>query len=277
LSNEDESTGWKGWLEALEGELEEGRDAPWLERVADRVIDNACLRRGESVLDLGAGTGLLTFRAARAVGPEGAVTALDSSPGCLETLERESAVIELQNILPVLGCLESLPFGPGEFDAVVCRSVLVYADDLGVAVSELIRVLAPGGRFSVFEPLAGETAWTGEVSNDFLELERLLKESGGPRGADRDRLRTAFENAGPGELESLPVHFRVSMEGRSEEEILEEYLNDLPGDLSALYILRGQVPESKIMKTVGAFARAAAVGDVKGTLPCLFIRGTGVS
>lgn len=277
MSNEDERTDWKGWLEALEGELEEGRDAPWLERVADRVVDNACLRRGESVLDLGAGTGLLAFRAARSVGPEGAVTALDSSPGCLETLERESAVLELRNIIPVLGRLESLPFGPGEFDAVVCRSALVYADDLGVAVSELIRMLTPGGRFSVFEPLAGETAWTGEVSNDFLELERLLKESGGPRGADRDRLRTAFENAGPGEFESLPVHFRHSMEGRSEEEILEEYLHDLPGDLSALHILRGQVPESKIMKTVGAFARTAAAGEVKGTLPCLFIRGTGVS
>lgn len=266
--------GWKGWLEALEGELADPGSAPLLEGVVDRVMDGALLSPGDSVLDLGAGTGLLTFRAARQAGPGGRVTALDCSPECLDSISREAALTGVENVDTVQGRLEYLPFGPGSFDAVVCRSALVYAEDLDTAAAEVVRVLSPGGRFSMFEPLAGEMSWTGNVRKGFLELERLLKESGGPRGVDRDMLRSAFEKAGPGRLESLVVHFRVSMEGRPPEEISEEYLFDLPGELGALYVLRGSLPETKIRKAVAAFAGAASAGELKGTLPCLFIKGT---
>jgi ubiquinone/menaquinone biosynthesis C-methylase UbiE len=274
LTQQGAREGWKGWLESLEGELEDPTAEHLLVGVADRIIEGARLSPGDTVLDLGAGTGLLTFRAAKAVGAGGKVSALDESAECLDSIVREAARAGIDNVVTVEGRLESLPFGPGEFDAVVCRSALVYAEDLDSAAAELVRVLAPGGRFSVFEPLAGEMSWTGDVRKGFLELERLLKESGGPRAVDREMLRSAFEKAGPGRLESLVVHFRVSMEGRPVEDVADEYLFDLPGDLGALYVLRGSLPETKIKRAVDAFAEAASAGELKGTLPCLFIKGT---
>ena len=272
--NPDPRSGWKTWLEALHCEPGEGGDSALLERVADRVMDNVRIMPGDAVLDLGAGTGLLTFRAACSVGVGGSVTALDESAECLGAIQRESASMKLQNVRVARGRLESLPFERGAFDRVVCRSALVYSSDLGAAAGEVMRVLAPGGRFSVFEPLAGEASWTGAASEAFLALERLLRESGGPRMVDRSAVRSAFEEAGPRELESLVVHFRFSMEGRPAAEIAEEYLFDLPGELGALYTLKGSVSEAAVRKAVDDFAVAASAGELKGTLPCIFVYGS---
>jgi ubiquinone/menaquinone biosynthesis C-methylase UbiE len=272
LNSRDGQTDWAGWLSSLRDGLEDGRNASALQRVLDRVIDNARLGPGDRVLDLGAGTGLLTFRAARAVGPGGEVTAVDSDPECIAALELESGIITPGNVVPALGRLESLPFGPGSFDAVVCRSALVYAGDLRAAAMELSRVVAPAGRFSVFEPLPGESSWRGEVSEEFIGLERSLEESGGPRAVDRVALREAFERS-VGAFESLPVHFGLSMEGRDVEEVVSEYLYDLPGRLGALSILKNSLEESKIVETVRGFARAASAGRVRGSMHCMFVWG----
>jgi hypothetical protein len=139
------------------------------------------------------------------------------------------------------------------------------------------RVLVTGGRFSVFEPLMGEAAWSageGEDVKEFLEMEKILRERRGPSSVDRVKLRDAFEKAGLRPFESLVVYFSLTSEGRSEEEILRGYLYDLPGEFSAFSVLKcASLTEKDIMGRVLAFAQAASAGKVKGEMPCIFIRG----
>ncbi len=259
--------GWRGWLGRVEAELEEG--ARELERIASRILDNASLKPGESVVDLGAGTGFLSFRAAALVGATGRVTAVDSDTECVEAVRRRAAASGFENVGASSGRLERLPFRDDEFDVAVSRSALVYSSDLVLALSEMLRVVK-GGRFSVFEPLPGETAWTGDPGEGFLMLESALRESGGARSVDRDRFRGALEAAGAGHCETLVVHLEPRMRGRDPAELADEYLHDLPGGLAALYALKERFREDEIIEAVAGFADAAARGMVRCAVPCMF-------
>ncbi|MBK5093421.1 MAG: hypothetical protein JJE48_07900, partial [Actinobacteria bacterium] len=67
-----ETGGWLDWLEERDRGPAGDEGAEWLERTADRVIDKAYLKPIDTVVDIGAGTGLLTMKAARAA-PRGRV------------------------------------------------------------------------------------------------------------------------------------------------------------------------------------------------------------
>ena len=150
-----ERDGWSDWLSHVDKSLS-GEAASWLARIADSVVDRARLRPGDRVIDLGAGTGLTTLKAARAVSRQGSVTALDSDPACLSSLMSAASVAGYSNVIPLEGHLQNIPSAAASFDAAVCRSALTYAADLVAGVREMLRVLVAGGRFSVFEPLLGE-------------------------------------------------------------------------------------------------------------------------
>lgn len=266
---------WCRWLTSISDEL--GKvESDWLARIADRVVDNARIVSGDRVADLGCGTGLLTCRVAKLVGPGGRVTAIDSSLECLESLERECAGRGLENVSPVPGSLESLPLGSGSVDVAISRSALAYSEDLDRSASEVARVIAYGGRFSVFEPLMGELEWQGGMGTheeEFLRVEKAIREAGGARSLDRGRLRDVFSSAGL-DGESLVVSYGLDMRGREAGEIKREYLFDLPGELSAYKLLeRSGFDEDSIDVVVEAFADSAARGEVQGRLPCIFVWG----
>jgi arsenite methyltransferase len=119
-------------------------------RVRDRVLDGARIVRGETVLDVGAGTGLLTLGAVERVGPDGDVIAVDPSVDCLEELRRQASA---PNVAYLVGEVEVLPLTDMSVDVALTRSVLVYVEELEDAARELARVVRPGGRVSLFEPL----------------------------------------------------------------------------------------------------------------------------
>jgi ubiquinone/menaquinone biosynthesis C-methylase UbiE len=113
------------------------------------------------VLDVGAGTGLLALEARRRVGASGHVVALDISRDALAECERQAAPDRPYAPLDLLvGDALRLPFRDACLDAVLTRSVLIYIWDKPAAVHELHRVLRPGGRASIFEPInAASTAY----------------------------------------------------------------------------------------------------------------------
>jgi arsenite methyltransferase len=123
--------------------------------VRDTVLDKAQLRPGEVVLDVGAGDGLIAFGALERLGPSGRVIFSDVSQALLD---------HCHQIVVAEGLLDRCRFVPASADSltgvadesvdvVTTRSVLIYVKDKAAALREFCRVLRPGGRVSLSEPI----------------------------------------------------------------------------------------------------------------------------
>src|SRR5919198_4945451 len=117
---------------------------------AARLVKFANVRRDQNVLDVGCGTGVVAITAAR-IGAR--VHAVDLTPELLERA-RENASIAKFEIDFREGDAEALPFDDGRFDVVLSQFGHMFAPRPDVAISEMLRVLKPGGTiaFSTWPP-----------------------------------------------------------------------------------------------------------------------------
>jgi SAM-dependent methyltransferase len=111
---------------------------------AGPVADTAGIRRGDKVLDVGCGTGVLAREALRRAGAEGHVVGLDLNEGMLAVAARREPSIVWRR-----GDAASLPFEDERFDDVVSQFALMYFSDREGSLREMWRVLAPGGRLAI--------------------------------------------------------------------------------------------------------------------------------
>lgn len=149
---------WAEWL--LErrhgGDAERRRkQLEFLGKRRDIVLDRAEIRPGDTVLDVGCGDGLLGFGALDRVGPDGRVIFSDHSADLLarcRELAGELGATDrcefVETALPGLPAVED-----ASVDVAMTRSVLIYVDDKAGSFEALHRVLRPGGRLSIFEPI----------------------------------------------------------------------------------------------------------------------------
>jgi demethylmenaquinone methyltransferase/2-methoxy-6-polyprenyl-1,4-benzoquinol methylase len=124
--------------DAMNRTMTAGLDGRWR-----RITAQAVVRHGEEVLDACCGTGDLAIAADHAGGK---VTGLDFSPAMLQRARRKGPGIEW-----VQGDLLALPFGSATFDAATVGFGVRNVEDLEQALSELRRVLRPGGRLGILE------------------------------------------------------------------------------------------------------------------------------
>ncbi|WP_206537723.1 class I SAM-dependent methyltransferase [Ilumatobacter nonamiensis] len=119
-----------------------------LQPAIDLVLQTADLQRGEAVIDVACGTGLVALRAAQQVAPTGRVLATDLSPRMIADLSRRARSRAVDNLRAL--CRDAEDLGDhAPFDVAVCSLGLMYVPDPGVAAAELHRVLRPGGRVVV--------------------------------------------------------------------------------------------------------------------------------
>jgi ubiquinone/menaquinone biosynthesis C-methylase UbiE len=125
-----------------------------LKPAQDQLLERAALHPGQHVLDVACGTGLVTFPAATAVAPDGAVVATDLSGGMIERARAIAEERGIRNVSFERMDAEALEWpdgtpgsesGPG-FDVVLCSLGVMYVPDPEQALREMHRVLAPGGR-----------------------------------------------------------------------------------------------------------------------------------
>jgi len=128
------------------------------------------LAPGEHVADIGAGTGLLAYAAARLVGGDGRVTGVEPSEAMRTVAAERCAELEQVRFEP--GDANALPLADASVDVAVATQVYEYVADMPGALAELHRVLKPGGRAFILD-----TDWDSVVchTEDRERMRRVLE------------------------------------------------------------------------------------------------------
>jgi SAM-dependent methyltransferase len=126
------------------------------------------LHEGETVLDLGSGGGLDVILSARRVGPGGTAYGLDMTDEMLALAQRNAREAGLANVHFLKGVIEQIPLPAETVDVVISNCVINLSVDKPAVLTEIARVLKPGGRVGV---------------SDVVAEDRLSAEERGERGS----------------------------------------------------------------------------------------------
>ena len=135
--------------------------------------------QGERLLEVGPGTGYYSLHVADWIGSTGQLDIFDLQQEMLDHTMRRAREAGLVNVVPTQGDARTLPYDDATFDGAYLTAVLGEIPDQDAALSELARVLKPGGRLVVGE-LFGDPHWVSprrlreRADRAGLTLERRL-------------------------------------------------------------------------------------------------------
>ena len=148
------------------------------------------LRAGETVLDLGSGGGIDVLLSAKRVGETGKVYGLDMTDEMLALALENKAKAGVDNVEFLKGYIEAIPLPAGIIDVIISNCVINLSTDKPAVLSEMHRVLRPGGRIGISDVVASDElsseqraergSFVGCIAGalSFGEYERGLLESG---------------------------------------------------------------------------------------------------
>jgi ubiquinone/menaquinone biosynthesis C-methylase UbiE len=112
------------------------------------------LREGETVLDLGSGGGIDVILSAKRVGPTGIAYGLDMTDEMLALAQRNAAEADVRNVHFLKGVIEQIPLPADSVDVVISNCVINLSVDKPAVLTEIARVLKPGGRIGISDVVA---------------------------------------------------------------------------------------------------------------------------
>src|SRR6516165_934901 len=145
------------------------------EQIGRRTVARLGLRAGDSVLDVGCGTGASALPAAQIVGPDGIVLGVDLSARLIDRARTKAMTCGLTNIEFRLADMTELGYPNGHFDAVVSVFSIFFVPDMEGLLRELWRMVGPGDKLAVttwgpriFEP--AYSRWLGAIRQERPDL-----------------------------------------------------------------------------------------------------------
>ena len=171
-------------------------------RLRSLTVDQALLRAGESVLDVGCGTGAVTIPAKMKVGSKGSVAGIDPAPEMIAVARQKAKQAGLDIDFRV-GVIESLPFSDATFDAVTSSLMMHHLTDRlrATGLAEIWRTLKPGGRILI----ADMRRPTGSAFSRFFTS--VVLHHGHVVEFGLQDLSALLKEAGFVEVEQLDTHF----------------------------------------------------------------------
>jgi ubiquinone/menaquinone biosynthesis C-methylase UbiE len=148
----------------------------------ERILRLARLSPGESVLDVGCGTGTLAIAAKRHVGPTGSVCGVDASPEMLARAKKKASKARAE-IGFEKAFVQSLPFADARFDVVTTTVMLHHLprEARRLCAGEMRRVLKPGGRVLAVDFGGAHSHFFNKLHRhghmELGDIETLLKEA----------------------------------------------------------------------------------------------------
>jgi SAM-dependent methyltransferase len=158
----------------------------------------ASIQQKETVLDLGSGTGIDCFLAAKATGDKGFVIGVDMTPEMIAKAKLYAEKADVKNVEFRLGEIEALPVADNTVDVIISNCVINLSPQKWKVYSEAFRVLKPGGRIAVSD-IVLTAALPEELQND------LFLYTGCMAGASSlPDIETYLANAGFGDIRISP-------------------------------------------------------------------------
>jgi SAM-dependent methyltransferase len=240
------------------------------------------LAGGESVVEIGCGTGALTLPLAAAVGERGRVVAVDISEPMLTATRQRVGERGLRNVTLLLGDAQVFAFEPGGFDLATSRMGVMFFADPAAAFRNIGGALKPGGRlvFACWGPLAENRHWL--IAHDVAvrhlgpPAPRPAHEPGPLALADPDYIRGFLAAAGFAEIAVDRAHPTII--GGSPDEEARQALAMGP----TARLIEEKQPAEATRQTIAceieaAFAAEASTGTIRlpGTIFLVEARRSG--
>jgi ArsR family transcriptional regulator len=171
----------QAFFERVAGDWDTMRLAYYDERVIERMAAVSGAVGDMAVADIGTGTG---FVAAGIAPKVGRVLAVDNSPAMLEVARKNLAELGIANVELLEGDIVALPLKSASVDAAFANMVLHHAEDPGVMLQEMVRVVKPGGTVAIVDEVDHPYGWMREEHADVWlgfeaeQVEGFFREAG---------------------------------------------------------------------------------------------------
>ena len=169
----------EAYFASIAGKWDQLREEYFTEKMRDAAIDRSQVRRGAVVADIGTGTGFVAAGLARHAGK---VYGFDASPEMLEVARKNLS--RLSNVELRQSAGDALPMPDESLDGVFANMYLHHAPDPLAAITEMVRVLRPGGVLCITDLDQHDHEWQREQMADVW------------LGFDRQQVRDWYMSAG---------------------------------------------------------------------------------